>query len=239
VWVEWTKSHVKGTINTGVNVTGIDRSGAQPIVKFGSKVGSKWQQNQQICSSIILAFPPTSDNLNAAGLDITSTESDLFSEVGVNNYFSSAVRTIIPHVVSYIAESPSLGVPPPNNGEPIALLNLQNNSGISTTWSWGPYRQFESEDSAYQLLKTTLSKINLDPRNASSTPVPITDSDVKAFRKWDYFPRFDSPDLKNHAYDRLNALQGQKKTYYASGLNGMETVEWAIRAGLDVANSYF
>jgi hypothetical protein len=237
VWVQWTKISIKGTINTSTNVTGIDRSGSQPIIKFSTQGGS---QSQQTCSAIILAFPPTSDNLHAAGLDITPTENDLFSEVMVNNYFSSAVTmSLLPDGVSYIANSSSPGVPPPNNGEPVALLELQNNSQIVTAWSWGPFGVYESEDSAYQLLKSTLSELNKDPRNPASVPVPITDQDIKAFRKWDYFPQFNTTDLANNAYNKLNALQGTKKTYYASGLNGMETVEWAIRAGQDVAASYF
>jgi hypothetical protein len=231
VWVNWTKKSIKGSIKTNTNVTGIDRSGSQPIVKFGTA-------SQQSCSAIILAFPPTSDNLKAVGLDITSAENDVFSLVGVNNYFSSAVSMDIPNGVSYIADSPTFGVPPPNNGEPVAVLNLEPDSKIATAWSWGPYREFESIDSAYQLLKSTLSKLNKDPRNASAVATPVTDQDIKAFRKWDYFPRFDSPGLMDGAYTKLNALQGQKKTYYASGLNGMETVEWAIRAGQDVA-TYF
>jgi hypothetical protein len=237
VWVEWTKISVKGTINTSTNVTSIDRSGSQPVVKFSKQGGS---QSQQTCSAIILAFPPTSVNLQAAGLDITPTENDLFSEVVVNNYFSSAVTMVaLPDGVSYIANSSSPGVPPPNDGEPVALLDLQDNSSIVTAWSWGPLGVYESEESAYQLLKSTVSKLNKDPRNATAVPIPISDQDIKAFRKWDYFPRFNTTDLANNAYTKLNALQGVKKTYYASGLNGMETVEWAIRAGQDVATSYF
>jgi hypothetical protein len=34
-------------------------------------------------------------------------------------------------------------------------------------------------------------------------------------------------------------LQGCKNTYWASGLNGMELVEWAIKAGQDVVESYY
>ncbi|KAF2435249.1 FAD/NAD(P)-binding domain-containing protein [Tothia fuscella] len=231
IWVEWTKKSIKGTIKTHTNITGIDRSGVQPIIKYSG--------GKQTCSSVVLAFPPTADNLKAAGLDATSAENDLFKLVGTNNYYSAAVNLKVPYGVSYIESSEAPNVPPPNVGEPVALLVLHNTSSIATTWSWGPYRQYQSESDAYNLLQQTLSKINKDPRNLNSMSVGVTSSDIRAFRKWDYFPHFDTPDLKNDAYGKFNALQGQRKTYYASGLNGMETVEWAIRAGSDIAASYF
>jgi len=141
--------------------------------------------------------------------------------------------------VSYIADSKNESVPPPADGGPIAVLHLNQKSNISTSWSWGPYGEFESESSARALLQTTLSKINKDPRNATAESVPLKSKDIRAFRKWDYFPHFDSAPLKNGIYEKLNKLQGCKKTYWASGLQGMETVEWAIRAGQDVVNSHF
>ena len=45
--------------------------------------------------------------------------------------------------------------------------------------------------------------------------------------------------LEHGFYAGFNALQGHKNTYYVSGLNGFETVEFAIRAGQDVVDSYF
>lgn len=239
IWVEWAKKSIKGTIHTNTNIVGINRSGSQPIIKFAGSGYKRHAQNEQTCASVILAFPPTLENLKNAGFDMTAAESAVFTAVGVNNYYSAAVNFRLPYNVSYIGSSVTPAVPPPNEGEPVALLDLQPNSRIATSWSWGPYRQFQSEADARNLLQTTLSKINKDPRDMTAMSVAVTNQDIRAFRKWDYFPRFDGPDLKNDAYAKYNALQGQKKTYYASGLNGMETVEWAIRGAQDVATSYF
>lgn len=68
---------------------------------------------------------------------------------------------------------------------------------------------------------------------------PVTDRDVLGFQQNDYFPHFDSEQLRQGWYDKFNALQGKQKTFYASGLNGFETVEFALRAGLDIVDSYF
>jgi hypothetical protein len=186
-----------------------------------------------------MAFPPTLHNLEKAGLDISRSEKEVFTAVGVHNYFASAVKSTIPYGVSYIEASISPAIPPPNMGEPVAVLQLFSDSDIATSWSWGPYREFEPKKEALELLKTSLSKINKDPRNVTAMSVPLCEDDIRAFRKWDYFPHFDSPQLKGGWYAKFNDLQGKKKTYWASGLNSMETVEWAIRAGQDIASSYY
>ncbi|RDI78266.1 hypothetical protein Vi05172_g11772 [Venturia inaequalis] len=248
IFQEWTKKFITGPIYTSTEITSVDRSGKIPFITFEKPEGfykrSGWKHNHmkkviQPCSSIIMAFPPTTENLDAVGLDYTPAERALFPHVGVENYYSSAVRLKVPFGTSYIASSASPGVPPPATGAPVALLVLSNVSDISTTWSWGPYREHQSIDTAYALLKETLSKVNRDPRNASTLSVPVDDGDIEDFRKWDYFPHFDTPALAAGAYAKFNALQGCEKTFWASGLNGMETVEWAIRGAQDIVSSHF
>lgn len=242
IWVEWTKKKAcKAQINLSSEVRCIDRSGKNPVVKYTKPkpYGNFYQWGKQECSSLIFAFPPTIENLERAGLDLTEEENEVFSEVGVHNYYSSAVEFELPFGVSYIANMSNPAIPPPNDGEPVAVLRLSPNSNVSTSWSWGPYKEFQAESSAREILDTTLSKINKDPRNATAQAEPLCSDDIRAFRKWDYFPHFDSEPLRNGAYDKLNKLQGCNKSYWASGLSGMEIVEWAIRAGQDVVDSYF
>lgn len=172
-------------------------------------------------------------------MDLTEDEQDLFSGVLTHNYFSSAVKFNLPYNASYIAQSANSTVPPPNVGEPVAVLRLSRDSDVVTSWSWGPDREFMSEKYARNLLQTTLSKINRDPGNLTAQAEPLCSDDIKAFRKWDYFPHFDTEPLRNGSYAKLNKIQGQKKSFWASGLSGMEIVEWAIRGGQDVVDSYF
>jgi hypothetical protein len=120
---------------------------------------------------------------------------------------------------------------------PVCILFPTSN--IATAWSWGPYRGNLTLDQARTLLKETLSKVNKDPTNSSAVPQPVTDADILGFQQNDYFPHFDSQQLAGGWYDKFNALQGQNNTYYASGLNGFETVEFALRAGIDIVESYF
>jgi hypothetical protein len=155
--------------------------------------------------------------------------------VGTITYFSGAARVKTPFGV-FEAESNSPGTPPDADGEPVAFLHLWPESEIATTYSWGPYRGTETLEQARDLLKATLSRVEKD-LNAGARGVK--GGDVLALRSHDYFPHFDSEQLAAGYYGKFNALQGQRHTYYASGLNMFETVEFAIRAGYDVADSYF
>lgn len=240
IWVEWVKKKAcKVPIKTSHEIRCIDRSGKNPVIKYTYPHNDFYKWDHQECSSLVFAFPPTIENLERAGLDITEQEHEVFKGVATNNYFSSAVELALPFGVSYIADSPGPGVPPPDVGEPVAVLRLSPQSNISTSWSWGPDGDFKSEKSAHEQLNVTMSKLNKDPRNMTGEGEPLTPSDIRAFRKWDYFPHFTSEPLRGGAYDKLNKLQGCNRSYWASGLQGMEIVEWAIRAGQDVVDSYF
>lgn len=242
IWVEWAKNKLdKVEINTSHEVRCIDRSGKHPVLKFTKpKPNSNFYQwGKQECSSLIFAFPPTIENLERAGLDLTEEENDVFKDVETNNYFSSAVELALPYGVSYIANSSSPSLPPPDVGEPVAVLRLSAASNVSVAWSWGPDGEYIAESTARDLLNTTMSHLNKDPRNATAQSEPLCSSDIRAFRKWDYFPHFGTDALKNGAYARLNRIQGCNKSFWASGLSGMEIVEWAIRGGQDVVDEYF
>jgi hypothetical protein len=176
----------------------------------------------------------------AANLDLTPLEQTTFAPVGLTSYFSSAVRlSAIPFAITFDASSPAPYLPPPAFGEPVAFLRLFPQSDIATAWSWGAYRGNTTAAQARQLLKETLSRVNKDPRNATQPPKKVTDRDILGFQPNDNFPHFDGPELRAGWYGKFNALQGQKGTYWVSGLNGFETVEFAVRAAVDIVESYF
>jgi len=238
IWVEWAKKKACNVpIKTSHEIRCIDRSGTNPVIKYTYPSGNFYKWGKQECSALIFAFPPSISNLERAGLDITEQENEVFKDIETNNYFSSAVELALPFGVSYIANSSEPGVPPATLGEPVAVLRLSAQSNVSTAWSWGPNEVANS--TALRLLNRTMSELNKDPRNTTGPGEQLTKSDIRAFRQWDYFPHFNTEPLKNGAYDKLNKLQGCNRSYWASGLQGMEIVEWAIRAGQDIVDSYF
>ena len=196
----------------------------------------------QECSDLILAFPPTENALTAAGLDLTANETDIFSPVLTTNYFSGAVNMSAGVVAEefYRSQSQLSLTPPPGYGEPILYLRLFNESDIVTTWSWGAENDTVTLAEAEDLLVSTMAKVNRAPTASTSSNEALTSDDVVAF--WepvDYFPHFTSAQLADGVYEKFNALQGVNHTYFASGLNGFEDVEFAVRAGQYIVSTYF
>ena len=214
----------------------IDRTGEYPVLTYRS---NGQESRTQTCAAVILAFPPTMTALQAANLDISEDEREVFGPVGINSFYSGAVRMSTPHAMTFGAASAHPGLPPDATGDPVVCTKLHGDLEVAITSSWGPYRGSLTKDEAYTRLKTTLSQFNRDPRDPSSAAVPITDADVLAFQENEYFPHYDPKQLREGYYGLFERLQGQRKSYYASGFNTFELVEYAIRAGQDIARTYF
>lgn len=214
----------------------LDRTGEYPVITFRP---NGHDSRTQACAAVILAFPPTMAALQGANLDLSEDEREVFGPVGVNSFYSGAVRMSTPHAMTFGAASAHPGLPPDATGDPVVCTKLHGNLDVAITSSWGPYRGSLAKDEAYVRLKAALSQFNRDPRDPSSQAVPITDEDVLAFQENEYFPHYDSEQLREGYYELFDRLQGQRKTYYASGFNTFELVEYAIRAGQDIARTYF
>jgi hypothetical protein len=176
---------------------------------------------------VVLAFPPNLRSMQALNMPLSAGETAVFSKISQTRYWSSAVAVSTPDYTTY-QQNPFAPV-----GEPVAFLRLFNNSNIATSWQWG---SISSTDEAKQLLSSTVSAVQA---GAGVEPSNVTIDDVKAIRQWNYFPHFASADLSSEIYEQYNALQGKSGTYYTSGLNGFETVEFAIRAAKDLVETYF
>ena len=237
--VQYAEKSILGPIHLGSLITEIDRTGPHPTIKYHMSQDPDQQTKTQPCSAVVLAFPPTLRALENAGLSLTESEREVFSEVGVHSFFSAAVRMKTPHAMTFGAASPHPMLPVDPTGDPVVAVRLHQDLEVAITSSWGPYRGNLTKAEAYTRLKSTLSKLNRDPRDNASVAVPITDEDVLAFQENDYFPHFDEHQLAMGYYDKFEKLQGQGKTYYASGFNMMELIEYAIRAGQDIVRTHF
>ena len=233
----YAEKSITGPIHLSTTISEIDRSGDHPIITYHNSHESSPQT--QSCSAVVMAFPPTVSALQGAGLSLTEDEREVFAPVGINSFYSGAVHMKTPHAMTFGAASTHPMLPPDPAGEPVVAVKLHNDLEVAITSSWGPYRGNLTKAEAYSRLKSTLSKFNKDPRNTTSMSVPITDADVLAFQENDYFPHFDEDELAMGYYEKFENLQGHRNTYYASGFNMFELVEYAIRAGQDIARTYF
>ncbi|KAL3590849.1 hypothetical protein FPOAC2_13051 [Fusarium poae] len=228
---------IKGSINLGVKINCISR-GSQPSITYRS---SKRQYTKtQHYSDIILAFPPTYQALKESGLDLSAAERSLFTQVGVNSYFSSAVHmNKLGHNLTVSQELPDPLTPFKAKGQPVYIVPLHPESNIISIYS-ADNPEHPSVSRVKGLLVRDLSKINKDLANPHAVSTKINTVDIRAFSgEIDYFPHLGSEALVDGWYEKFNALQGKDHTYFTSGLNSFELVEYTIRAARDLVATHF
>ncbi|KAL9105948.1 MAG: hypothetical protein Q9227_008941 [Pyrenula ochraceoflavens] len=239
VLVRYAHNSISGPIHLSTSITQIDRSVDYPIIKYFDSRDSERQERVQSCSAIVVAFPPSLSALEAAGLDLTGDERHVFASVVVHSFYTGAVRMKTPNTVVLGPVSSHPMLPDEPTGEPLIAVKVHKDLDIALTSSWAPIDGNMTRGEVYSRLKTTLSKFNRDPRDTGSVNVPIEDDDILKFQDNDYFPHFDEHTLAMGYYEKFNMLQGKRNTYYASGFNKFELVEYAIQAGQDIARTYF
>ncbi|CAF3570453.1 unnamed protein product [Fusarium graminearum] len=229
--------NLKGPVHLNTRIERIERT-SKPSIQYRA-AGSK-EIKTQLCSDVILAFPPTSDALKESGLSLSRAEKTLFSQVDVNGYFSSAVRmSHLGHNLSVSQELPSPLVPFKAEGQPVYLTPLHANSDIVNVYSVDDPAH-PNAASVKKHLVQDLSKINRDLQKVNAKSVALDAADIRAFSgKIPYFPHVSPDSLAGGWYTKFNSIQGKERTYFTSGLNSFELVEYTIRAARDLVKTHF
>ncbi|KIL85369.1 hypothetical protein FAVG1_11325 [Fusarium avenaceum] len=228
---------IKGPIHLGTKIERINR-GRQPSIQY--RGGKGRYSNTQLCSDFIMAFPPTSKALKESGLVLSAAERSLFAQVGVNGYFSSAVR------MDKLGDNLTVSQALPNplepfkpEGQPVYLTPLHPESDIVNVYS-ADDPAHPSATRVKNHLISDLSKINKNLNNAHAQGTKVVAADIRAFSgQIDYFPHVGPKALADGWYKKFNALQGTDHTYFTSGLNSFELVEYTIRAARDLVKKHF
>ncbi len=67
----------------------------------------------------------------------------------------------------------------------------------------------------------------------------VVENDVHTFTLWDYFAHVDADAIADGFYDRLEAMQGERGTYYCGGLLAFELVEQVVRYSRHLVDAHF
>ncbi|KAI0083272.1 hypothetical protein BDY19DRAFT_998693 [Irpex rosettiformis] len=220
----------QSTIHLNTTITAINRQNAQsPMITYTSPTSPV--ESTQPCSHIVLAFPPTFPSLPSLNMPLTTPELTLFAKLHTTPYTSSAVSVHTPFHTSYIQR------PFEPLGEPVAFVQLFNDSDVATGWQWGEIAS--NLDDAKAVLASTITLVQIGA-NVTESESQVSPEDVRALQSAPYFAHFVGEELTTgEAYARLERLQGVSGTYWVSGLNGFETVEFAVRAGRDLVERFF
>jgi len=63
--------------------------------------------------------------------------------------------------------------------------------------------------------------------------------DVRAARRWRYFPHVNTADIASGFYEKLEAMQGQRRTFYCGEIMSFSTLECSARYARDLVARFF
>ncbi|KAL5339208.1 hypothetical protein BJX70DRAFT_397981 [Aspergillus crustosus] len=237
VLVRWSQQLASTRIRLASKIHYIDRT-TDPIT-IHYTIPSEDPPSPQPCSDLILAFPPTLEFLHGAGLDLTPAESTLFSHVKTSNYFSTAVQlSHIPPLSSFSVASSSPATSVDFSGEPVFVQSMYNDSDIAIAYSLASETQSMGE--VREISVEVLSRINRDPGHEGQEAIPVGEDDIRTVQHYpEHYPHVDSEVLREGWYEEFRGIQGVNRTFYTSGLNRVEHVEYAILAARDLVEEYF
>ena len=156
-------------------------------------------------------------------MDVTDEEQELFGRVSCFNYCAVVFR----------AE----GIP---ENEVVAFSDNMERRRYGHLFlyisDWAGSRLFVG----YQLNDTGKSETDLDAlvrQDIAEMGGAVTE--ILLRRTWSYFPHSKLADLDQQYYPRLNALQGQKGTYYLGSIYAFETTDHCAEFAGFVVDKYF
>ncbi|KAK4504440.1 hypothetical protein PRZ48_005356 [Zasmidium cellare] len=160
-------------------------------------------------SQLIMAIPPKIDNLGF--LDISSTEQSLFMQLQ-NNYISTGVvlNSGLPDasvVINFDTTQP-FGIPPAPVNPVLSGASLISNAAF-TQWASPNYTSPDAIEAGMLADVDRLQKsLNFTvPAGTKPTLAQVSDHSP-------YFIHVSEEAIKSGFYDKVNALQGQKRTWW-------------------------
>lgn len=198
-------------VRTGVVIESINRSGPVTVTT-----------NQGVFEfdELVVACPP--GEILDLTVDRTRDEENLFSVVRHRDYWVTAAEPhgVPDHLIDEIQLSPAPTLPP--KGHP-----------------WGMSKMYADSDVVlyYSLVDGELDDHQVDTRIRSDTQeMGAIPGPVLAREKWNtYFPHVGPDDLAAQWYERCEAVQGRRHTWYSGGLMAFELIEPILGYSDDLA----
>ena len=179
------------------NIKGIFRQG---VIRVETDKGEEYSFDKMIITCPL-------DNLRNI-MDCTPQETDLFSSIQYYDYHSSQVEIDnLSEKTCYIVDN----FPRHRLGHPMAFYKRYNDTNLFTVYQIAsPGQDMETIE---QILDNDLKQLGAKLKQ------------IHAHDKWKYFPHVKKQELENGFYDQLEALQGERSTYFAGEIFNFATME--------------
>jgi hypothetical protein len=212
LWERVARSLADLRIRTQINIERIERT--EDHVRVHTDGGSF------DFDALVLACPL--DQV-APCLDLSAAESELFARIRDYDYFVVAAAVEgIPHLQSLFFPR---NFAPERIGAPMFVYQRWPGRGLSCFYGFA--RERGDEAGARAAVHATVAQLGGRVRQ------------VVATKCWRYFPHVGPADMAGGFYARLEALQGQRATYYCGELLALATVETTVEYARALVERHF
>jgi predicted NAD/FAD-binding protein len=215
----WEKVAARLDVRLNVNVRSIERSS---IIRVLTESGGRSEDME--FDNVIVSSAHGSRALTTF-LKLSPDEALLFDKVVVNPFVvtTHVVKTMrVPHRIIFVCPAPKFGLP----------------CAMTQQFEDNAYWQFYSRvDRDYKPEASDI--LSAVKRTIAHLGGSVAENDVHTLTLWDYFPHVDAHAIADGFYDRLEAMQGERGTYYCGGLLAFELVEQVVRYSRHLVESHF
>mmetsp|Transcript_35739 Transcript_35739/g.79529 ORF Transcript_35739/g.79529 Transcript_35739/m.79529 type:complete len:503 (-) Transcript_35739:573-2081(-) len=229
-------------VRLGAKVLRVTRSRSSSVIQYQQGPGGA--TTRLPCRRLILAFPQLLSNMQG-WMDLDEEEKQVFAEVKQQYYFTTVLdltgplaaanRTKLPFaVLNSLLYNGSAAVVPPGIGEPVILYAQHYADPAPAGNTYVVY--------SYSRTPITTEQIRTRIKEVVSRVLRLQVDDsalVSPTYAWDYAPHFNTSSLQRGLHQRVEELQGKRKTYYLSGLFSQELVETTMSYALDLVDRFF
>lgn len=162
--------------------------------------------------------------------DPDEKEKDLFSRIVHKEYFTMAVRTAednTPDISYYYFEN----MTPETMGHLMVFYHRWPDCGPQPLVTFTLRNHKHKADVPFEVAKET----TLNDMSISGLPV----EKVERVDDWYYFPHVNSEDYADGWYDKVEAMQGQNNTFYASEVMAFGDMEETVEYSRDLVRRFF
>ncbi len=185
----------------------------------GENVVVETAETRHVLDYLILACPL--DNA-LSFLDATAEERDLFSRIRHTDYWVLLCEIEgLPQDIGFLPAHFTLE----NQGHFMLWYCRWPGSNLYTLYLLGDFQTSQDvlEATAAADLRRLGARLN----------------EVRAARRWRYFPHVGTADMDAGFYDRLEALQGQRRTFYCGEIMSFSTLECSARYARELVDRFF
>ena len=210
--VSWTMDNIQ----VGATVTGVTRGNSievtyeMPVVSTGTQHAT---QKTLVCDYLIIAVPLYLQPLQSVLTDMNEQERNLFSQVIYDPFIVTTYN--MPHLEVFTAAT--FLIPEPEEGQPFVVTRQFADNDLVSIYTRSEFGQPVDKDKVLSSNAAFVKK---------ATGLDLCD--YHTYNEFPYFPHVTPETMANGFYDQLEALQGQKNTFYVGGLMNFELVETIV-----------